>query len=141
MRAAYRVLATLVMAGVVVQLASMAFGAFATASDAEDGIAIDAAYGNAGQTLHQFGGMAIGGVALVLLIVSFFAKVPGGVKWAGALVGLVVVQFVLAMISFSVPVLGILHGLNAMAIAVMAERAARAAKQGAAAPVEATTGS
>jgi heme A synthase len=141
MRAVYRVLATVVLAGVVVQLASMAFGAFTTSADAEDGAAIDGAYNNAGQTLHQIGGMAIGGVVLLLLIVSFFAKVPGGVKWAGALVGLVVVQIALATIAFSIPLLGALHALNAMAIATVAERAARAAKQGDAVPAGATAGS
>jgi hypothetical protein len=141
MRAVYRVLATVVLAGVVVQLASMAFGAFTTAADAEDGAAIDGAYNNTGQTLHQIGGMSIAGVVLLLLIVSFFAKVPGGVKWAGGLVGLVVVQIALATISFSIPALGILHGLNAMAIAMLAEKAARAARQVDGAPAGATTGS
>jgi hypothetical protein len=140
MRAVYRVLALLVLAGVVVQLASMALGAFTTASDAEDGVAIDAGYGNTGQTLHQIGGMSIGGLVLVLLIVSFFAKVPGGVRFAAGLVGLVVVQIALATISFSIPALGILHALNAMAIAGLAETAARKAKTGTGAPVEATTG-
>lgn len=141
MRAVYRVLAMVVLAGVLIQLASVALGAFTTASDAEDGVAIDGAYNNVGQTVHGIGGMAIGGVVLILLIVSFFAKVPGGVKFAAGLVGLVVVQIALATISFSIPALGVLHALNAMAIAGIAETAARRAKAAAGVPVGATTGS
>jgi hypothetical protein len=64
-------------------------------------------------------------VALILMIVSFFAKVDGGVKWAGFVLLTVVLQWVLAIVAFSVPVIGALHALNAMAIAGVASMAAR----------------
>ncbi len=138
MKAAYRVIAILVQVGVVVQLALIAFGTFGTAHDAEDGVAIDGAYSNTGLDLHGIVGSAIGVVVLVLLIVSFFTKVERGRTLAAALVGLVVLQFVLATVSFGVPVLGVLHGLNAMAIAAVAGIAARNAGRPAAAPAETT---
>ena len=58
----------------------------------DDGLVIDKNYdGNIGHTLHgQFGMMVIPILALLLLIVSFFAHVPGGIKWALYVVGLVV---------------------------------------------------
>jgi hypothetical protein len=74
-------------------------------------------------------------LALVLLIVSFFAKVPGGIRWALYVVGLVALQITLAFVSFGAPVVGLLHGLNAFALAAVASMAARRA---AAAPVAAT---
>ncbi len=45
---------------------------------------------------------------------SFFARVPGGVKWAGLVLGLVVTQVLLGLAGHSIPVLGALHGLNAL---------------------------
>ncbi len=127
MRAAYRVLATLVMAGVGLQVALIAYGAFGTAHDAEDGVAVDGAYSNTGIDMHRIVGSAIGLVVLLLLIVSFFTKVERGRTLAAVLVGLVVVQFVLATVSFGVPLIGALHGLNALAIAAIASTAARRA--------------
>ncbi len=129
MRAVYRLLAIVVTAGVLVQLVFMAFGAFTVAADAEDGVTIDGAYSNTGQSLHRIGGTTIGVVVLVLLIVSFFAKVQRGIRLAAALVGLTVLQIMLATVAFGVPALGALHGLNAMAIATVAEMAARAARK------------
>ena len=69
-------------------------------------------------------------VALILLVVSFFAKVPGGVKFAADLFGLIVLQvIVLPMLSREVGSgFGALHGVNAlvlMGVAIMAgQRAA-----------------
>ena len=53
-------------------------------------------------------------LALLLLVFSFFAKVPGGVKWAAIVLLLVVVQATLGIAGHSVPFLGALHGLNAL---------------------------
>jgi hypothetical protein len=53
--------------------------------------------------------------------VSFFAKgVRGGVMLAWVTFGLVVVQILLAFASFGAPVVGMLHALNAFAIAGVA---------------------
>ncbi len=138
MRSTYRALAYLVALGVVVQAALIAFGWFEVLSEVEDGAVFDENTDyNAGQVLHAIvGTTAIPLVSLVLLVLSFFAKIPGGVKWAAIIFGLVVLQFLLAMASFSAPVIGLLHGINAVALAVVAERAgARVAA------LEPTTGS
>lgn len=129
MRTAYRGLCYLIVAGVVLQLASIGLAGFTTANDADDGVAIDAAYSNFGQDFHGVAGPAIGVVAILLLIVSFLTNVPRGRALAGAIVGLVVLQVVLAVVSFGLPVIGLLHALNGMAIAAVASTAGRQAVQ------------
>lgn len=138
MRATYRVLAGLVAVGVVLQAMFIALGWFTAIKDMDNGLVIDKNYdGNIGHTLHgQFGMTVIPLIALLLLIVSFFAHVPGGVRWALYVVGLVALQITLAFLSFGAPVLGLLHGLNAFALAAVASLASRRA---AAAPVAAGT--
>jgi heme A synthase len=126
----YRVLAGLVAVGVVLQAMFIALGWFTAIKDMDDGLVIDKNYeGNTGHMLHgQFGMMVIPIIALLLLIVSFFAKVQGGVRWALYVVGLVILQIALAFLSFGVaPVIGALHGLNAFALAAVASLAARRA--------------
>jgi len=129
MRAAYRILAGLVAIGVVLQAMFIALAWFLAIKDMDDGLVIDKNYdGNIGHTLHgQVGVLAIPIIALLLLIVSFFAKVDGGVKWALYVVGLVVLQVALAFVSFGAPVVGLLHGLNAFALLAVAGMAARRA--------------
>lgn len=117
MKSAYRILAYLVAAGVVVQAADIAFAWFTTINEVDSGTVVDENYdGNAGHALHGIMGMMVIPVlALVLLVVSFFAKVPDGVKWAASVFGVVVLQVALAFLAFGVtPALGALHGLNAM---------------------------
>ncbi|MGC4944428.1 hypothetical protein [Kribbella sp. DT2] len=127
MRTAYRVLASLIALAVVLQVAAIALAGFTTAADAEDGVTIGADYSNFGQSYHSMAGTAIGLVALIFLIVSFLTDVPGGRLLAGIVVGLVVVQFLLAVVSFGIPALGILHGINGLAIAGVAGIASRRA--------------
>ena len=129
MRSTYVALARLVALGVVLQAAFIAFGTFDVINVVEDGEVYDGDY-NSGQVLHSLGAMAISVVGLALLIVSFFAKLPGGVKWAAIVFGLIALQWVLAIAAFEVgAVIGLLHGINAVALAVVAERAgARVAK-------------
>jgi uncharacterized membrane protein (UPF0182 family) len=127
MRAAYRVLATLIAVAVALQVASIALAGFTIASDAEDGATIGADYSNFGQSFHSIAGTAIGALALVFLIVSFLTDVPRGRALAGIVLGLVVLQFLLAVVSFGLPALGVLHGLNGLAIAAVAGVASRRA--------------
>lgn len=142
MRATYRVLAGLVAVGVVLQAMFIALGWFTAIKDMDDGLVIDKNYdGNIGHTLHgQTGTMVIPILALLLLIVSFFAHVPGGIRWALYVFGLVVLQIALAFLSFGVtPVLGLLHGLNAFALLAVAAIASRRAAGAPAAATETTT--
>ncbi|MBB6567357.1 hypothetical protein HPO96_07220 [Kribbella sandramycini] len=130
MRTAYRVVALVISVAVGLQVASIALAGFTVAKDAGDGVAIGADYTNLGQSYHSIAGTAIGVLALGLLVVSFLTEVPRGRVLAGVVVGLVAVQFALAVVSFGLPALGVLHGLNGLAIAAVAGAAAgRAARQ------------
>jgi choline-glycine betaine transporter len=127
MRAVYRVFAVLIAVAVVLQVASIALAGFTVAKDADDGTTIGADYSNFGQSYHSIAGTAIALLALILLIVSFLTDVPRGRTLAGIIVGLVAVQFVLAVAAFGVPALGVLHGINGLAIAGVAGAASRRA--------------
>jgi hypothetical protein len=147
MKSAYRVLAGLTCLLVLVQAAAIAFGTFGIISFVEDGNDYTKAIGEEraaeaggiGQNIHSFGAMAIALVAIVLLIVSFFAKIDGGVKWAGIVFAAVLLQWVLAIIAFSAPVVGLLHGLNAFVIFGTAMTAMQRARSATSAPVAAST--
>lgn len=129
MKQTYRVLAGLVALGVLVQAASVAFGWFKTLNDLDSGslTSIDKNYdGNVGHTIHAIDGqMVIPVIGLILLIVSFFAarSVAQARKWAGIVFGLIVLQVVLAFIGFGVPIVGALHGINALIVLGAAVRA------------------
>jgi hypothetical protein len=133
------VLAGLISLGVVVQAASIAYAVFSLTHEIDTGAVVDKSYvenssgpEGIGFAIHAIDGqMVIPLLALVLLIVSFFAKIAGGVKWALFIVLAVVVQVVVAFVSFAAPVVGVLHGLNALivfSLAVFAGRRAAAAR-------------
>jgi hypothetical protein len=126
MRSAYRVLGYLIALGVVVQAAVIAYAWFAVLGELESGSVFDEnSEGNVGHALHgMIGMMVLPALSLIFLIVSFFAKVPDGVKWAAITFVLVVLQVVLAFVSFGAAVVGLLHGANAIAIAAVASAAA-----------------
>jgi hypothetical protein len=127
MKSAYKYLAYAIPVLVAVQAAAIAFGFFGLGKWIEDGATLDKAAmesssthftGDAGLMIHGIDGqMVIPAVALILLIVSFFAKIPGGSKWAAFVLIDVVVQVALAFIAFGAPVMGMLHGLNALLLA------------------------
>lgn len=118
MKATYRVLAYLVAAGVFVQAGAIAYAWFTTLHEIEDGAVIDSNYeGNFGHSLHgTVGMMVIPVLVIALLIVSFFAKFAGAVRYALIIFGLVLLQIALAFVAFGAPAVGALHGLNALAI-------------------------
>ncbi len=129
MRSTYRVLAILIAIVVVLQAASIAFAWFDVLHAVDEGKAfadIDDDT-NAGHAMHSLGAVATALLALLLLIVSFFAKIPGGVKWALIVFGVMLLQWVLAIVAFSVPAIGFLHGINALILAGVAGRASRQA--------------
>jgi hypothetical protein len=140
MKSVYRVLALAIAVGVLVQAMSIALGWFMALKDMDDGAVLDKNYeGNFGHSLHGIiGMMIIPLLALLLLIVSFFAGVAGGVKWAAITLGLVVLQIALAFVAFGVPAIGALHGANALALMAVAGIAGRRATAGTVAPTVAT---
>ena len=138
MRNAYRVLALLIPVLVAVQAALIAFGQFGIERWLSDGNSytqrvrsVGDATGAVGVMLHGvIGNMVIPLVALVLLVVAFFAHVPGGRKWAAFVLLDVVVQIALAVLASDVAAIGLLHGLNAFllfGLAMMAAQRARTA--------------
>lgn len=129
MRSAYRVLSGLIALCVVLQAAFIAGAWFGVLKDVDGGAVLDKNYdGNIGHNLHTIFGMGIVPLlGLVLLIVSFFANVPGGAKWAGIVFGLIVLQVLLAFVAFGVPAIGALHGINAIAVLGTAITASRRA--------------
>jgi hypothetical protein len=129
-RAAYRILAGLIAIGVVLQAAFIAVAWFTVLHDTDSGAVFDKnTEGNWGQVAHSsVGMMVLPVIALLLLVVSFFAGIPGGVKWAAITLGVTVLQVVLAFASYGAPAVGGLHGLNAFALAGVASVAMRKAR-------------
>jgi hypothetical protein len=122
MKNVYRVLALLVALGVILQAASIAFGMFGLIKWIENGGSLDKSTeltpdigGYTGFSLHGIDGTIIlPAIALLFLISSFFAKVPGGIKWALIVFGVTVLQVALGLFSHSLAGLGWLHGANAL---------------------------
>jgi hypothetical protein len=118
MRTGYRFVAQLIMAAVVVQAMAIALGVFAVEHDAASGRPFDQNSGDPlGVIIHGVvGEMIIPLLALLLVLLAFAGKVPGGIKAAVGVLTLVIVQIALGFAAFSVPMLGLLHGLGAFAI-------------------------
>ena len=131
MRTTYLNLARILALLVVVQAMTIAFavsGLFHWID--EKGGALDASVlegwdqtpptftGSIGHFVHAFinGQMVLPLVALLLLIVSFFAKVPKGVAIAVGIVVLVVLQILSGIQAGHIPYLGLWHGLGAFLI-------------------------
>ena len=132
MKNVYRVLALLIAVGVMVQGAAIAFGVFGLIHWIQDGGTLDqstelnpAVGGHLGFITHaQAGIFVIPIIALLFLISSFFAKVPGGIKWALIVFGVTVVQVALGLFAHEIAGLGWLHGANALILFGVAVTAA-----------------
>jgi hypothetical protein len=126
MRTAYKVLAYLVAAEVAVQAMVMVWAIAGLGKWVDGGGVFDKAVIEsqgtpfpevAGILVHGINGMfVVPGLALLLLIVSFFTKVRGAIKWAVVVFVLVVVQGQLGFLGHDFPLAGALHGLNALAL-------------------------
>ena len=124
MKQVYRVLAFLIAAVVAIQAASIAYGMFGLIKWIEEGGTLDqsteltpALGGYTGFSWHATGGIfVISVISLLFLISSFFAKVPGGIRWALIVLGVAVLQVALGLFSHSVAGLGWLHGINALVL-------------------------
>ena len=149
MRGAYRVLAFILAAEVVIQAMAVAF-ALAGLSYwvLEEGGVLNKQViesesaeftGVVGFPIHAINGMMlIPLLTLLLLVFSFFTRVAGATKRALIVLGLVVLQVFLGITSHSLPAAILLHALNAFAIfsvAVMAGVRAKAAATASDVPV------
>jgi len=138
MRTAYRVFAYIIAAEVVVQAAAVAFAISGLFNwiDKDGGVIDKAALdseveftGVVGFIIHGMNGMMlIPLIALTFLIISFFAKVPGGVMWAAITFALVLLQVTLGILGHEGAIFGMLHGANALAIFAIALMAGMRAK-------------
>ena len=144
MRTAYKVLAFLVAAEVAIQAMVMVWGIAGLGKWVDGGGVLDKAVfeeamGSGGMPFSEFAGLLVHGIngmlvipliALLLLIVSFFTKVRGAIKWATIVFALVVAQGQIGFLGHEFPLAGALHGLNALVMfgtAIYAGRRLRAA--------------
>jgi hypothetical protein len=140
MRTAYKVLAYLVAGEVAVQAMVMVWAIAGLGKWVGGGGVLDKAVMESegtpfpqvvGILVHGINGFfVIPGLALLLLIISFFTKVRGAIRWAVVVFVLVVVQGQLGGLGHDFPLAGALHGLNALALfgaAIYAGRRLRAA--------------
>jgi hypothetical protein len=135
MRTAYKVLAYLVAAEVVIQAMAMVWAIAGLGKWVTDGGVLDKATIESGGTpfpeiagllVHGINGtFVIPGIALVLVIVSFFSRLRGAIKWAAIVFVLSVVQGQLGFLGHEIPAVGALHGLNALALFLGAIHAGR----------------
>ncbi len=124
MKSVYRWLAFLVAAEVAVQAAAMVYAVAGLGIwvDRDAGVLDKAAFESdepfpevVGFMIHGINGMmVIPALALILLIVSFFSKVRGGVKWAALVLLAVVAQVALGLFGHENALFGALHGINAL---------------------------
>jgi hypothetical protein len=139
-RTAYKVLAYLVAAEVAVQAIVMVWAIAGLGKWVDGGGVFDKSVIEsqgtpfpevAGIIVHGINGaFVVPGIALLLMIVSFFTKVRGAIKWAVIVFVLVVLQGQLGFLGHDFPLAGALHGLNALAlfgVAIYAGRRLRAA--------------
>lgn len=141
MKKVYKFLAWLIALEVMVQAAAMVYAVAGLGIwvDRDGGVLDKAAFESEEMLFPELVGFMIHGIngmmvipllALVLLIVSFFAKVPGGVKWAALVLLAVVVQVALGLFGHEAAVFGALHGVNALvlfSVAVWAGKRVRTA--------------
>jgi hypothetical protein len=124
MKQLYRVLAYAIAAGVVLQAAAIAYAVFGMFEWVAAGGTIDKALiesgnpqvgGITGFNLHQRVGVTILPLlALLFLISSFFARIPGGIRWALIVFAATLAQSLLGIFAHENSAVGWLHGAMAL---------------------------
>jgi hypothetical protein len=137
MRSVYRNLALTIDALIIVQAAAIAWAIFGEGKYIDDGHNVNKALQDSdtlpfpevvGFIIHGINGETlIPLAALILLVLSFFAKIPGGTKWALMLLVGIIVQIALGVLGGDLPILGVLHGANALLLFWLAYRTAKQA--------------
>jgi hypothetical protein len=126
MRNAYKVFAYIVAAEVAIQAMVMVWAIAGLVKWVDGGGVFDKSIMESEATpftevfgiiVHAINGtFVIPALALVLLILSFFTKVRGAIKWAAIVFVLVVAQGQIGYLGHEFPFAGALHGLNALAL-------------------------
>jgi hypothetical protein len=117
---AFRIWASLVSLSIIVQVGLAAYGAFNAVDKSDDKGTIGKHAVSDGFDAHTALGYIILLAAVILLVLAYVGRgtgSPGRVRWSWLILGLLVVQVLLAWAGDATPWLGILHGMNALAIA------------------------
>jgi hypothetical protein len=139
MRTAYKVLAYIVAAEVAIQAMVMVWaiaglGVWVDGGGVFDKSVIEGSVGSGAMPFPEVLGILVHGIngsfvvpaiALLLLIVSFFTKVRGAIKWGAIVFLLTVAQGQLGFLGHEFSWAGALHGLNALALFTAALYAGR----------------
>jgi heme A synthase len=129
MKTVYRVLAYAIAVMVAVQSAAIGYAVFAQLNWMETGGTLDKAAfdtgapGTGAMIFHALDAGFILLLSLALLVVSFFAKIPHGVRWAVIVLVCTILQIAFGVLSHLTAVMGAVHGAVALAlfgVAVMA---------------------
>jgi nicotinamide riboside transporter PnuC len=116
MRTAFRSLTSVLFAAIVVQVGFAGYGAFDVIHKAEKAPLSQKTIEDSFNA-HGAVGTLIVLVMLALLIVSLVGRLGESyLKWSGGIFLLGILQFILGVASTSVPWLGFLHAVNALAI-------------------------
>ncbi|MCW3067865.1 MAG: hypothetical protein JWL67_490 [Solirubrobacterales bacterium] len=116
MPAAFRWLTSILFAAIVVQVGLAGYGAFEAINKAEHTPVAKKAIED-GFNAHSALGSVILVVMLALLIVALVGRLGrNNVRWSAAVLLLGILQFVLGVVSTSVPWIGFLHTVNALAL-------------------------
>lgn len=139
MRKTYWAISWMIAACVVVQAAAIALGFGSVLHHVAEGGVVDKVLlddpdssmtGSIGFVIHSIvGSFVIHGLALLLLVIAFFAKVHHGVRWAAALFALIFIQGSLGYMIRDLPYAGALHGATALGVLVVAVVCARRARE------------
>ena len=135
MKTVYRVLAYAIAALVAVQAAAIGYAVFAQLHWIEEGGTLDGAAldsgapGTAAYIFHAFNGLTVLLAALALLIISFFAKIPHGVRWAVIVLVCTILQIALGTLSRLLAPIGAVHGAVALVLFGVAVMAAMRAQK------------
>jgi heme A synthase len=138
MRTAYRVLAFAIAASVAIQAGAIGYAVFAQLNWVDGGGTFDKAAFDTGAPgtgafmFHAFFPAVVLLTSLALLIISFFAKIPQGVRWAVIVLITTIVQIALGTLSHLLAAIGALHGAVALVLFGVAVMAAMRARQPAA---------
>jgi hypothetical protein len=124
LNSAFRIWASLVSLAVIVQVGLAGYGGFHAVDESDDKGTIGKNAVSDGFSAHAALGYIIFLAAIILLVVAFLSTRGGGnrarVRWSGGIVLLVLIQILLAWAGGAAAWLGVLHGMNALAVAGVA---------------------
>jgi hypothetical protein len=117
MSAVYKYLAGILFLAIVVQIGFAGYGAFSVAGDVDGGTVNEEQFEDV-FGLHAGFGYLVVLIGLILLVVSLIGRIR--IKHTLILLGLLILQVLLAWFGFEVPWIGFFHPINAVLIAGLA---------------------